>query len=247
MLDWTKFSLGMTKPLPLTGDWSLVCHPYAYRAGRSLILDPAQSEEFLAFLSHCHSQMLLFDVGAHFGFFSLAAARYGGTSIALDPSPMATHMIAIQARLNECLRKIHVLCVAASDKNGIIEMLGAGTFSYGFFRAVKGQTRRDITRVSAITIDEMTRRFGVPTHIKIDVEGHEGEVIRGARTTLNTCSPLVFLELHNDLIRSEGGDPDSVVSELLGAGYEAFDHDGRKARRTSLVAGTVVRALFRRP
>jgi len=247
VLDWTKFSLGVTNSLSLANGWSIVCHPYAYRAGQSLVLDPAYKEEFQAFLSCCHSRMLLFDIGAHFGFFSLAAAHHGGDSIALDPSPVATRMIAIQAVLNECARNIQVLPAAASDANGTVEMLSAGSFSYGFFRVGGRQSRPDLSRVAAVTIDHLVQKFGEPTHIKIDVEGHEGAVLRGARATLNACSPLIFLELHNDMIRAEGEDPNSIAQELSSVGYVPFGCDGREIERASLAIDPIARVLFRRP
>lgn len=246
VLDWIKFSLGATRSLSLAQDWSIVCHPYAYRAAEGLVRHPAYREEFQAFLARCHSSMLLFDIGAHFGFFSLAAAHYGGQSVALDPSPVATRMIAIQAALNKCVQKIRVLPAAVSDMNGTIDMLSAGTFSYGFFRVAGKGPRPDLFRVPAVTIDGLAQQFGVPTHLKIDVEGHEGAVLRGAKATLRDCSPLLFLELHNSMIRSEGGDPNSVLEQLFSFGYAPFADDGRKIEKASLVVDPIVRVSFRR-
>jgi FkbM family methyltransferase len=248
ILDAAKFSLGARKTLRLAGDdWSIKCHPYAYRSAfESQVLDPEQNEEFRVFRSYCHKQMFLFDIGAHFGVFSLAAAHSGGTAIAVDPSPTATRMIARQATLNGLAERIRVLRVAASDKDGTIELLSSGAFSYGYFKFAKNRLRQDLTEVPSITIDHMTRDFGAPTHIKIDVEGHEAEVLRGAKATLNSRSPLVFLELHNGIIRSEGGDPNPVLDELLGAGYALYTLGGTKVEKESLVARPIVRVVARR-
>ena len=49
-------------------------------------------EELDSFIAHCRRGMVLFDVGAHFGVFSLAALHYGGPdaiAVAVDPSPAA--------------------------------------------------------------------------------------------------------------------------------------------------------------
>src|SRR5277367_6578174 len=71
--DSSKFALGMTRSLQLQPDWAVVCHPTAYKtAYRDQVKDTEQAAEFHSFLSHCKPGMFLFDLGAHFGFFSLA-------------------------------------------------------------------------------------------------------------------------------------------------------------------------------
>jgi len=243
LFDSAMYSLGAKKTLKFPDDdWSIICHPHAYRyAYESQILDPEQNEEFRAFRSHCSAQMLLFDVGAHFGIFSLAAARIGGKAVAVDPSPLATRMIAIQSSLNHFGDRIQVIRAAVGSDEGSVELLSSGTFSYGYLKAAKGRLKRDLTEVPSITIDAMTRRFGAPTHIKIDVEGYEGEVLRGAQHTLGLCSPLLFLELHNEMIRAEGGEPRSVLDQLTNAGYAFRALAGNEAHAGALTAQPIVR------
>ncbi|HVA18536.1 MAG TPA: FkbM family methyltransferase, partial [Candidatus Dormibacteraeota bacterium] len=95
-------------------------------------------------------------------------------------------------------------------------------------------------------IDAMTRRFGAPTHIKIDVEGYEAEVLHGARETLNSCAPLLFVELHNDVLRAEGGDPYSVLEQLTGAGYTLHTLTGAEFPRTTSLRAPLVHLIAKR-
>ena len=74
--------------------------------------------------------------------------------------------------------------------------------------------RSELTKTAAVTIDQLADQFGAPTHIKIDVEGHEAAVLLGREKTLSRFAPLPVLELHNEMIRSEGGDPSDVLDEL---------------------------------
>jgi len=242
------YSLGAKKTLKFPDDdWSIICHPHAYRyAYESQILDPEQNEEFRAFRSHCSAQMLLFDVGAHFGIFSLAAARIGGRAVAVDPSPLATRMIAIQSSLNDFGDRIQVIRAAVGSDEGSVELLSSGAFSYGYFKAAKGRLKRDLTEVPSITIDAMTRRFGAPTHIKIDVEGYEAEVLHGARETLNSCAPLLFVELHNDMIRADGGDPCSVLAQLADVRHTFRTMTGDELDPSALTARPIVRFIATR-
>lgn len=155
-------------------------------------------------------------------------------------------MIATQAALNGLSARIRAVRAAAGSAEGSIELLSAGTFSYGYFKAAGGRLKRDLTEVPSITIDSIAREFGFPTHIKIDVEGYEAEVLRGARKTLDSCSPILFLELHNDLIRAEGGDPEFVLEQLKGAGYTVHTLGGAEFPGTAPLRAPIVRLIAKR-
>jgi FkbM family methyltransferase len=245
VLDLAMHSLGVRRTLTFPDDgWSVKCHPHAHRyAYESQILDRDQNEEFRAFRSSCTPQMLLFDIGAHFGIFSLAAARIGGSAVAVDPSPLATRMSAIQSSLNGFSGRIQVIRAAVGSVEGSVELLSSGAFSYGYFKAAKGRLKQDLTEVPSITIDTITRKFGPPTHIKIDVEGYEEEVLGGAQHTLSACSPILFLELHNEIIRADGGNPHSVLAQLTGAGYTLHSLIGADFQRTTALRAPIVHLI----
>lgn len=245
--DSARFSLGGTEVLDFPGGLRLICHPYAAKIYRQLQLDdPEQREEFANFICHCRPDMMLFDVGAHFGAFSLAAAHLGGSAVAVDPSPTAAHMIAHQARLNHSSEQIRIVRAAISDTAGSMDMLGSGAFTAGYFRVAKGRMRSDLTRMPALTIDDLARQFGAPSHIKIDVEGHEAAVLRGARSTFATGSPLLFLEFHTEMVAADGGNPAAALDELASFGYNAFSLDGRQMTAAEILAKPIVRVVARR-
>ena len=190
--------------------------------------------------------MFLFDIGAHFGVFSLAAAHFGGKAIAVDPSPSAARMISTQAALNGCSNSVQILRAAVSDANGTIGMLSAGVFAFGFFIVAEGRSKRELTKTPSMTIDRMVLQFGAPTHIKIDVEGHEAAVLRGAKFALGQFSPLLFLELHNEMVRSEGGDPNAALDELTALGYSRFTLNGEAVDRHAILERPIIRVVVRR-
>jgi FkbM family methyltransferase len=245
--DSIRFSLGVTKTLNLPPGWPVICHPQAYKLFYRLnICDPEQQEELCHFASHCSPTMFLFDVGASFGVFSLTAAHFGGQSVAVDPSPMAARMMAIQVALNGFEKKIRVLPLAVSDKKGDIGMVTSGVFSYGYFQVAGDRRESELTRTPTVSVDDLAQKFGPPTHIKIDVEGHELAVLRGARTTLRTSSPLMFVEIHNFIIARDAGDPASVLDELDQNGYSGFFPGGEAVNRSNLLKSDVVRIVARR-
>ncbi len=221
--DSLRFSVGATKELTLLPGWALVCHPRVYKTLlRCQLNDPEQSGEFRNFVSYCDRSMCLFDIGASYGAFSCTAAHFGGTAIAVDPSPIAARLIRLPTRLNGYDKHIQIVEACVSDADGEAQMLSSGVFSDGYMRMARGRSSSELTKTRAVTIDQLADQFGPPTHIKIDVEGYEAAVVRGGKRTLTRFAPLLFLELHNEMIRSEGGDPSCVLDDLADMGYEMF-------------------------
>jgi FkbM family methyltransferase len=245
--DAGRFYLGYTETLHFPQDWALICHPQAYRvACHSQISDPEQRDEFQNFLLQCSPRMVLLDIGAHFGIFSLAAAHFGGKAIAIDPSPIATRMIATQSCLNQLSDSIRVIQAAVTAEDGAVDMLSSGVFSDGYFKMTRGRAKKELTRTQAITIDQLANLYGPPTHIKIDVEGQEAAVVRGGRTVLGQHSPILFLELHNEMILSEGGDPNLALNELDQLGYQIFAFEGHALDRDFILQKPLLRVVAAR-
>lgn len=70
-----------------------------------------------------------------------------------------------------------------------------------------------------VSIDSYVDSHDTPTILKIDVEGAEGDVIRGADRTIRTQSPQLFIEMHPQKIRELGDDQHEIVSRL-----ESYDY-----------------------
>jgi FkbM family methyltransferase len=245
--DASRFYLGSTDTLHFPPHGALICHPHAYRvAHQAQIADPEQSEEFRSFVLQCNRKMFLLDIGAHFGIFSLAAAHFGGKAIAIEPSPIATRMIARQSALNRFADNIRIIQAAVGDTDGVVDMLSSGVFSDGYFKMTRGRTERELTRTQSVTIDQIVNQYGAPTHVKIDVEGQEAAVLRGGRKALDQFSPILFLELHNEMVASEGGNPNLALDELVQLGYETYALDGSALKRDTILQRPITRIVATR-
>jgi FkbM family methyltransferase len=245
--DDFRFSLGQKQVFQCLPHISIMCHPHAYKVARSAqIEDPEQQKEFQNFVSFCTSSMLLFDLGAHFGIFSLVAAHFGGRAVAVDPSPIATKMVARQIHLNGWDNLVTVLEAAVSDTPGNVQMLSAGVFSDGYFKMVQDRPKSELTETLALTVDQLTERFGMPTHMKIDVEGHEAAVLRGAEKTLREGSPMIFLELHNEMVTADGGNAHAPLDILDALNYRIYSLDGTMLDRETILSRALCRVTARR-
>ena len=242
--DSLCFSVGATRELTLLPGWPLICHPRVYKTFlRCQLTDPEESAEFNNFVSYCDRSMCLFDIGASYGAFSFVAAHFGGTSVAVDPSPIAARLIGLQTRLNGYDKHIRIVEACVSDTVGETKMLSSGVFSDGYFRMARGRSSSELTKTRAVTIDQLADQFGPPTHIKIDVEGYEAAVLRGARRTLSHVAPLLFLELHNEMIRSEGDNPSCVLDDLDEMRYEMFSVGGIRIERSAILQMPICRLV----
>ncbi len=106
--------------------------------------------------------------------------------------------------------------------------------------ALRGRKNRDELKEAEIeitTVDAFVTKSGTtPDLIKVDVDGHEGLLLQGARETLRKHKPIVLLELHKDkLLRKTGMDRPGAVSELFDAGYEGFMIDDHHDLHTGII------------
>ena len=194
--------------------------------------DPEMVDEFIAFMKISSGRRTLWDVGALYGTFSLAFTLHekGRHAVAFEPNPES------RARLEECIRlnpdaQVRVCDFAVGLPGEIVEF--ESRFHY---TAVTGLSARPdaqlITRIVTASIDELIEKgFDPPDTIKVDVEGHESEVLQGAGKLLRASRPLLSLELHPGLLKNKGTSPLAIAQFLEDAGYTFRDTQLRRVKR----------------
>jgi FkbM family methyltransferase len=228
--------------------WRVRSHPAAYPlAYHAQCDDPEQVREFDAFIATCRPGMILFDIGAHFGIFSLAAIHYGGAearAIAVDPSELAGHVVRAQAELNGVADRLEMIEAAAGAAEGFVDLLPLGMIASGYLQAASGQPVRELKRIPAVTIDGLSMSRGlIPTHVKIDVEGSELAVLLGARGVIARARPIILIELHNQMVIERGGDPAATLAELDHVGYQIWSLDGGPIQRADILRPPLIRVM----
>ena len=77
--------------------------------------------------------------------------------------------------------------------------------------------------VPSVTVDELTRRYGPPDVLFVDVEGFESKVLRGAIDTLSRYRADCFFEMHVRCgLEKFGGSVKSITDSLHGLGYHLW-------------------------
>jgi len=235
----SQFMFGRTARLSLRPDWQLHCHPICVPEFNVFATDSVQRNELDRFVRRCSDEMRLLDVGAHWGIFTLTALKYGGPavrSVCLEPSPDAAKIMRWNLKLNGIGDRVKIIEAAAGQTTGHLQMLttGAGGADY---LVVAPEHRPDSVAIPQIDITSLCASLEFfPTHIKMDIEGFEQEGLLGAREILRQHRPILFLELHGDLIRRRNRDPQAVLQILTDAGYELL-HDGEQPADLRQLAG----------
>jgi FkbM family methyltransferase len=148
----------------------------------------------------------VYDIGANVGVHTLLAARLAGEAgrvIAFEPLPRNLAYLREHTRLNR-LANVEVVAAAVTDDVGKQSFDEGGSPSMG--RLGSGALTVDV-----VSLDSFG---GDPDVIKIDVEGAEVEVLRGAQDLLRRATPSVILALHDD-------NGPACLSLLTEAGYSS--------------------------
>lgn len=187
------------------------------------------------FHTRLHRPGTLIDVGAHDGLITLPLARLPGSRvIAFEPLPTA--FARLEASLRDAFGAIppQVECRAEAlgDRDGTITL--AMPVLDGVAQEQWASTAKDYAAHLSQRVS--VERFAVPmirlddlaiadlTGMKIDAEGAEYEILRGARETLLRCRPVLTIEIEE---RHREGSTWAVPAYLDALGYDVvFELDG---------------------
>jgi FkbM family methyltransferase len=170
---------------------------------------------------HCRSDAVLVDAGANIGLSTLAFAQIAprGHVLAFEPSPHNFALLAANVETNG-LKNVDLVQVALSDREGVLRLVEDAEFMAGSrieSTTSDGQSN-DCIEVRSTTLDiELSRRnLRRLDLLKIDVEGHEHQVIDGAAWTLATFRPMCVVEFNSYvLVYHQGASPRGFLDYLL--------------------------------
>jgi FkbM family methyltransferase len=172
------------------------------------------------------------DVGANAGFYTNLMARQlrrGRRVLAIEPTPNALDKLHSNVIRNDIGAQTLVFEGIASDREctrSLHTVLGKEEYSsIGTLAHPSIVNEQSVTRdVQSTTIDALVQRHGLdPGFIKIDVEGAEHEVLRGAEATLLTHRPVVLSELSARLLAHNGTSASEVIQYMQHLGYRVTD------------------------
>lgn len=188
---------------------------------RDLLLDgirePIATGHILSLLN---SDDVVLEVGANIGYYALLEARICRRVYAVEPHPENFERLKRNIALNR-FENVIPKQAAFGETDGMLDLYCSSLSNWHSCREAPSLDS-EVIKVDAFTIDSFAREYEPPTFIKMDVEGFELQVLRGAREALRSVKHL-FLELHGtilprhdieevlDLISSAGLKPSLIV------------------------------------
>ncbi len=202
--------------------------------------------------------MTVIDVGANHGLFSLEAAHLVGPSAivhAFEPTPSTREVLESNLAANG-LDRVRIFPVALGDRPGTArlrvhrELSGLNTLASDDITWNHRTLRADaIVEVPITTLDAHAEAEGLDRidFLKIDVEGFELGVIRGARGLLASRRvDRIMLEIGDVTCGNAGVDPCDLLTELESLGYalNEITPDGELADRVRAFPGATFSANY---
>jgi FkbM family methyltransferase len=168
---------------------------------------------------------VVFDIGANVGFYTLLAARLvapTGIVVAFEPVARNIRYLRRHLEMNGC-SNVRVFAAAVSDQVGTANFEAGPSHSEGHL-ITDDSPASSAYSVSLVTLDRLVaqRETPIPQLIKIDVEGAEYAVLRGATDLLRSARPQILLSTHSTALRHQ------CTEYLTRMGYDVRpmrDHD----------------------
>ncbi len=192
-----------------------------------------------------------FDIGAYIdGWHSLVAGgEVGelGKVYSFEPHPKFYKRFARNLKLNK-LNNIKLENLAVADKAGFMTFFPAESSS-SFFRNFNSKPNRKKTsiKVKVITLDDYIFKNKIKKidMIKIDVEGAEMLVLKGANRTLQRDdAPDLLIEVVDSYLKDAGSSEKELIGYLRKFGYKAYTLDFSGLRHYKIINSSRNNNLF---
>ncbi|MGQ9721539.1 MAG: FkbM family methyltransferase, partial [Candidatus Jordarchaeum sp.] len=150
---------------------------------------------------------VIIDIGANLGYYALLEAKFArnGKVFAIEPVPSNVDLLIKNTKLNK-YSNIKIFQYAIGDKNGKEKMYISNKSNWASLTKISDTNIINVLDVPVITLDTFVKRFvdKYPTLVRMDVEGYEYNIIKGAKKLLESNKPLrLFIEFHPHLISKD--------------------------------------------
>lgn len=173
--------------------------------------------------------MVFIDVGANVGEHTLFAARrlYEGQVVAFEPVAVLYERLTFNVASNH-FGNVRTIMKGLADHPAQLPIYSAqghfadGCINEGLPTLFQSDTRSlPIQTIDVVRLDDMVAHLGLAkvSVIKVDVEGAELVVLRGAERTITNYRPIVLIEVNQDTCRAAGYHASDLLDYLSRFGY----------------------------
>lgn len=168
--------------------------------------------------------MTCLDIGAYIGDSTIALLRAGCKVMAFEPFLDAFLCLLFNTLHYQDMISCYHLAIGNRETVNL---------DYSYQEADCGcrYVKHEATGIQTVRVDDVVQGRKVD-FIKIDVEGHELHVLRGAAQTIAKHRPKLFVESFPDGLARQRATPKDLHDLIMGLGYDLFDRDMNPATRT---------------
>jgi FkbM family methyltransferase len=163
------------------------------------------------------------DLGANIGYATLNMAHAAGEDgkvYAIEPDPRNVRLLKENIEINEICKNCEMFQIAISDSNGEISFWQSATPNTSSVHKTD-RSQKEIV-VPCMTLGSFLEGKEYPNFIKMDVEGHEVQILRGALDYFkrNPGSTKILLEVHPDFYDEKNNFAD-VLRDYFSIGFNS--------------------------
>lgn len=193
--------------------------------GRSLFLTTynwyklfVEAGDIQSLRSYVKPGEVVIDIGANVGFFTKRFARWvsgDGFVIAVEPETFNFHQLLRNLDNSGAAAAVRPVQGVAAEQPGTLKLAVNPIHPGDHKIAPEG------VDVTAFTIDDLVLKEAAARVclMKIDVQGAEERVLRGAQETIQRDHPAILVEMDDEALRQMGSSAERVVTWLMDCGY----------------------------
>jgi len=213
-------------PIPIRlpiGYWWLAWNNHL---GYQLLASGFEEPEYAFVLRFLKKGMVVLDVGANEGYYTLLASKCvgpGGRVIGFEPSPRERRRLRMNLWMNHCTNaRVEGLALCSEEGQANFHVVEGAETGCNSLRPpdIEGRTRP--VQVAVGTLDQYLRQNAIQRvdFMKMDIEGAELSALRGAASLLRTLPrPVLLIEVFEIRTRPWGYSSRDIVKILTDAGY----------------------------
>lgn len=163
---------------------------------------------------------LIVDVGANIGAYTLNIRSHcSNPIIAFEPDPNTFGVLKLSLKESR-VKDVTIENIACGSSKGTLAFLRGTNGSVLPYSAIGEHIDEEkLIKVPVVRIDDRLANEGRVSLMKVDCEGYEVEIIKGAIETLRNHRPLLFIEVHPRMLENFHSNPKEVC-DLLEPIYE---------------------------
>jgi FkbM family methyltransferase len=197
--------------------------------------------------------MVLVDLGANVGYFTLLAATLVGPQgkvIAFEPNPETCVLLRQSIAVNGLSQvELHPYAAAEKAQTFTLEAPGGGSNGRIVEFSAEARARPSLfTQIEAVALDDFLAAESRIDVIKMDIEGAEARAVQGMGQLIRRHRPVLLLEFSPSLLEMTSHvSPESFLDALLAHQYDLFILEGTNRKSASPQTKAAILEAARQP